>query len=352
MSEPSLRIMVPEEWPRDQTVDGLLAFVERLDPLNKALARPLPQDERARAHNRFLRLQQQFRQTVAILYADTDDVCKTARTISSGADIPPEAKVGLHEMKERHLRRTRAIINRQFAMAYERAFELGLRAGGAMRSLSDNELTIVRNQRLEENKFSGNFITDIEHAEGKMDYKQRADLYGNALGEIYWLGYLYADLSSDRYVRWVMRHSAGVSDNWGGKTENCVDCAVLSGVLEGLSDADKQIVESSDRIIGGRWGNGVYQAKELAVMGIAPQSGKLACTTNCHCKIVQADRPDAVPVKGPVTFRSLRPKDFTGTGKDAKGKIVVEREHAQDRRKRYARDAKKLEHQHVTRSGR
>lgn len=355
MSEAPLRVMVPDNWDKPKTIGALQALIDELDgetePLHKALANPLPQEERARARNRFLRMQQMFRQSVAILYGEADDVCKTVHTIEQAAGIPAEAKTDLGAMKQRTLRRTRALINRQFATAYERAFELGLRAGGAGRSLADNELTIIRKQRLQENKFSGNFLTDMEHREGKMDYSRRADLYGNALEEMYWQGYLYADLSADRYVKWEMRHSVDAGGNWGGG-ENCVDCAVLSGDLEGLSDAERQTVEHSGRIIGGRWGIGVYQARELANMDIAPQSGKLACTTNCRCKLVQADRPATLPVKGPVTFASLKPKHFTGTSRDEKGKIVVEREHAQDRRKRYARDAKKLEHRHVNRKPR
>lgn len=350
MSDAPMRVIVPDEWDQGKVVDGLLALVEQLEPLHKALARPLPQDERARARSRFQRMQKLFRESVAILYAESDDVCKTVRTVTGGTGIAEEAKADLAALQERNLRRTRALVNRQFAVAYERAFELGLRAGGAGRSLSDNELKTIRTQRIQENKFSGNFLTDIQHGEGKMDYARRANMYGNALEEIYWQGYLYADLSADRYVKWEMRHPVKGGDNW-GEGENCVDCAVLSGDLEGLPDEEKQEVEGSGRIIGGRWGSGVYQAIELAKMGIAPQSGKLACTTNCHCKLVQAERPRNLPVKGPVTFASLRPKHFTGTGKDAKGKIVVEREHAQDRRKRYAREAEKLEHQHVTRDG-
>ena len=320
--------------------------------LQKALAKPLAQTDRASARAAFTRLQAAFRESVILLYDSADDVCSVVHKLNAHTGTPTESQAELTGLKDRHLRRTRALLNRQFKVAYERAFELGLRAGGADRLLSANELEMVRKQRLQENKFSGNFLTDLEHREGRMAYPQRAELYGNALEEIYWQGYLYADLSADRYVRWVMRHSEGASGNWGGDTENCVDCAVLSGVLEGLSDAERQIVEGSGRMIGGRWGNGVYQARELAEMGIAPQSGKLACTTKCHCRLVQAERPAAKPAKGRVTFRSLRPKHFTGTGKDERGKIVVVREHAHDRRKRYAREAEKLEHKHLPRKGR
>lgn len=334
-------------FPVDIVIPAGLSDDQAVVALSKALKEPLDQQSRASAKASFGRLQRRFRDTMLLLYDGADDVCKTTLEIEGGK-LGPDARQSLQGLRDRHLRRTRALVNRQLSIGYEAAFELGLRGGGATRGIADNERAMLRKLRVQENRFSGNFLTDLEHREGKMDYRERANLYGNALEEVYWLGYLYADLSSDRYVQWQLRH-AGSASNWGA-TENCVDCALLSGELQGLSEKDHDAVAGSGRPIGGRWGNGVYQARELAFMGIAPQSGKLACTTRCHCKLVTADRPDWKPQDSKARpFVSLHPKDFTGTAKDEQGKTVVTRQGHQERRKRYAKDAAKLDHKHINR---
>lgn len=134
-----------------------------------------------------------------------------------------------------------------------------------------------------------------------MDYKPRVGTYANALEELYWEGYMYADLSADRFVRWTLAEE---------EVENWVDCAVLSGDTSHLSKADLELVLSSGGQVGGRRGNGVYQARELACIGIAPQSGKLACTTNCHCHLEPAQRPKGKGGETVPRFVSLRAKVF------------------------------------------
>lgn len=91
---------------------------------------------------------------------------------------------------------------------------------------------------------------------------------------------------------------------------------------------------------GGRWGDGTYSAQELARLGVFPQSGALACTTNCHCRLVAAQRPAGSPEGAPADrqFRSLQPKEFTGTRREGT-LLVVTRAHAHEARKRYARRA-------------
>jgi len=323
-----LRVAIPKDWPPEQAVGALLALAERVGgkPLAKALQFPLPNDKRAGARRGFDKLQREFQ-------ADARDF--------------------FSEPMEAH--HTPWAMRRWYStcrIAYQRAFEYGLRAGGADRTedaqgnvLQANERAIVERQVQNEGAYAANFLTDVEHGEGSMSYQKRADMYAAALQELFWQGYLYADQSPDRYVQWIMRHGVGFTD-----TENCRDCARLSGNLAGLGEKDTEVVQAAGRI-GGRWGTGVYQAQELARMGIAPQSGALACTTHCHCKLVPVKRPTAKPNGKPEKrFVSLAPKEFTGTGRNEQGKRVVTRAAEQGRRIRLAVKAVRTEHRHVGRA--
>jgi len=98
-----------------------------------------------------------------------------------------------------------------------------------------------------------------------MPYAVRASLYSSAANEARWAGYVYANLSPGRYLRWVKREPAEKEG------DNCVDCTALA--------------------TGGRWRAGVYAAQELASMAAFPGSGRLACTTRCHCDLVDVARP-------------------------------------------------------------
>jgi len=316
--------MVPGAWDTKTTTAALAA-------LQKALKNPAPMTERARARQAFLREQRRLADIAENMFLNMADVGAT----------------GDEAVIRRVHQRSIAILNATFSRSYEFAFTCGLVAGGATRLPQPNELEILKRQRLNENAFAANFLTDAAAGEGVMDYKRRAKMYAQALEEVYWLGYLYADLSADRFVRWVIKH-----DPWGKADENCVDCALLSGDTSGLSQVSLDLLLASGRPIGGRWGNGVYQARELARMGIAPQSGKLACTTNCRCRLVPAERPKQPGGPTIPVFESLRPKPFTGTTTDAHGHIVVTRQTHQERRKGYARKAKDTEHRHLSRGQR
>jgi len=130
-----------------------------------------------------------------------------------------------------------------------------------------------------------------------MPVEKRAVLYGNASDEAFWWGFLYADQSSDRYVRWVT-----------AEAEHCDDCLYLAGELP-PEELEKH--ENPNTVpLGGRWGVGVYSAQELALLGVVPQSGKLRCTTNCKCHLERATRPEGKPQTGlqRTPFRSLVPK--------------------------------------------
>jgi hypothetical protein len=349
---------VPDEWSNAQAADALDELVVHLrgqQPpprlgffarFRKALANPTPAVARARARRKFEGLQRGFASEVQVIFEGMDDTAQTARALLALKGLPvKEARGILSEHLKRVHTRSIALLNARFRRDYEEAFRLGLIAGGADREPTNNELSIIKRQRLNENTFAANFLTDIAHGEGSMSYKRRAAMYGNALEELYWQGYLYADLSADRFVKWTMPQGSA----W-EPPEHCVDCARLSGNLGFLKGQDRERVTESGLPVGGRWGNGVYQARELATMGVAPQSGKLTCTTHCKCHLEPAKKPDAKPQgKAEKRFRSLEPKEFTGTHRDKDGRVVVDRAHKTERRGRYAKRAVKTEHEHSQR---
>jgi len=312
--------------------------------LAKALRNPLPQIDRARARRAFLKLQRDFEKWITAELLGADDLYTHLRDLTERAGVAAEY---IRPIIERQHRVIRARMNPAMRAFYLRAFELGLRAGGAGRGMLDNEERLVERVRRNEYAYLDNFIADLRHREGQMPYKQRAQLYANALQEVYWMGYVYADLSPDRYVRWVSHGD-----------EPCADCAYMSGNKERLVELGFDPDQLEDKMgfpPGGRWGNGVYSAQELARLGIFPQSGALACTTNCHCKLVAAQRPKWSPQGKAASgrFRSLQPKEFTGTVRDRKtGVLVVTRAHAHEARKRYAERARRTETRYHPRRGR
>ncbi len=347
----AVRIHIPPGVSDEEAVMAVLDAIGDNGLVQKALKNPTSIAERGRARMAFQRLQGRFTNGVKLVYEQVDDVSQTVTAILDIQGVPREARQVAEPLMLRTHKRSIAMLNHQFAQAYEAAFNLGLIAGGAARGLTDNELEMVQKQRLNENAYAGNFLTDIVGREGTMRYEQRAQMYGNALEEQYWLGYLYADLSADRYVKWALRY-----DDAGEVVENCPDCSWLAGavaelqvagVLEKLEITD---VVAREMGAGGRWGNGVYSAQELAELAIAPQSGKLTCTTHCKCSLVPAKRPRRKPRKGiPKPFTSIIPKDFTGTEKGEKGRVRVTREGKPKRRRAYVRRAKRNDHTHIGR---
>jgi len=318
--------------------------------LAKALKHPVAQVERARARHEFLALQRDFAE---ILDAEINNSDVLYEQLGEIASESTELGRRVQRVIVAHHQCARARINPTMRQFYIRAFELGLRAGGAGRGMLENESRLVDRTRANEYAYLDNFITDLEYREGTMPYRQRAQMYANALQETYWMGYVYADQSPDRYVRWVTRVS--IPDQ--GEIP-CPDCAYLAGdwdglVRNGIAPGSRRVQKHMGFLPGGRWGTGVYQVQELARMGIFPQSGALACTTRCHCRLVQAKRPLEAPRGGPAKrrFQSLQPKAFTGTSEDIDGGIVVTRAHAHEKRRKYAKRAKRMEQRYHPRKG-
>ena len=317
------------------------AFAEALE---KALKNPLPKGKRGWGRRDFEALKRSFRVQVHAIFGGVDDLIRTATILRADDGMSSSSRYHLEQLIKRTHRRSVAQVNALLDRSYLSAFECGLRAGGANtseRGLLPNEKKIVRRQRLNENAYADNFLTDIEHREGSMEYRKRADLYVNALEELYWQGFVYADLSADRYLKWTMKGS-----------ETCIDCSYLAGSKSKLTGRFLLTPGQVEQIgAGGRWGNGVYSARELATMAVTPQSGKLACTTRCHCRLVPVERPEGKPRFGEARFpfESLEHKDFTGTGTGVDGGIVVHRQAKQKRRKGYAKKAARTEHRHAGR---
>jgi hypothetical protein len=242
-----------------------------------------------------------------------------------------------------------------FNTHYEQQFVNGKRlASGRPASLQPNEREIIRRLVNNEVKFAMNALRDAETGEYTMDLERRGTLYGNAVNETLWLGYLYGDLSQDRFCRWVL-----------SPAEDCIDCLWMAGRLDILQARINEAIaarqakrpnagptptearylrqiaaHTADQ--GGRWGTGIYRAQELARLGIVPQSGQLECTTNCKCHLQDVARPEGKTKQKEhrEPFKSLMPKEPT----------MLKRRTLQPHRERLAELAKKWEHKHIRRA--
>ena len=190
----------------------------------------------------------------------------------------------------------RAAIRR----AYREQLVNGKLAAFNVRPPDKAERRFLERLRREEYVFVGRFLDDIERGRIKMPVVERAALYGNAAMEAYWFGLVYGDQSPDRYLGWQR-----------SPAESCPDCLYLAGDMSQATLALGDLVNvNPDVAPGGRWGNGIYSAQELALLGVVPRSGKLRCTTRCQCELVPVLRPEAEP-QGAIQrtpYRSLAPK--------------------------------------------
>jgi len=307
MAPSNLRIVLPDATSEDEVAQIIADLLEGLDAvlMAKALRNPLPRAERSRAEAQFARLQHDFADWFVREARQADEIFGAMPEIVRKA---PMVAGELNGLVDRYHLRFRARTSPVFKQFYARAMELGLRAGGAGRSLADNEQRLNDRVRSNEYAYLDNFLMDMRHREGTMDYTRRAVLYANALREAYWQGFTYADLSRDRYVRWDL-----------GAAEHCGDCLVLAGddalLFHYLGMMRSEVEEQTGYPMGGRWETGVYSAKELTQLAIFPQSGALHCTTNCKCRLEEVPRPQGTPVKpfpSAARFRSLEPKPFHG----------------------------------------
>jgi hypothetical protein len=245
--------------------------------------------------------------------------------------------------------RTKWLLRTHLSRYYTDQFINGKRMAGSARGLQANEREIMRRLVNNEAEFLVNALLDAETGEYVNPLGWRGRLYGNAVDEAKWLGFLYADLSQGRYVRWQLSPS-----------EHCLDCLYLSGNLDlaeqqiaaRVARRDPPVPTASESLLleviaahrdtqGGRWGTGVYRVQELVRMGIVPQSGRLACTTNCKCRLEEAERPAAPP----------KHKEARGSWKTLAPKLptMLRRSKRAKERRRLAELAEAWEHRHVRR---
>jgi hypothetical protein len=138
---------------------------------------------------------------------------------------------------------------------YRQAFLLGKKAGGNLLTIKPNEDKFLRDLRIDEFSYLRNFLGDMRDGKGVMDYTMRADYYAYALREVYWAGWVHANLSPLRQIRWVV-----------GQTEHCEDCLRFN-------DSN-------------RWYSADDFWHEVGARGYFPQSGKLACKGRyCQCSL-------------------------------------------------------------------
>jgi hypothetical protein len=139
---------------------------------------------------------------------------------------------------------------------YRRAFQLGKERAGLSPELTAEDQRYLKKLDYDENMYLRGFLKRIEgKVSGVMPIPERADLYGNAMGEAYWAGFAVAAARQGFWLRWVM-HTA---------IESCVDCEAVSH--------------------GGTDGQGLYPPDDFLKMGVFPKSGHLICTTRCHCSL-------------------------------------------------------------------
>jgi len=314
----------------------------------KAMGNKLPVVERDKAQAEAGNLQAgfraEFRDTVEA-FVDHCRMLELVRLMPEG-DALNEAVMIHKRQRDRTQWQIRTTLNRY----YRDMFIQGKRMAGSDKPLQKNEREMVRRLANNEAQYALNMVIDIETGEYTMPIERRIDLYGNALEEMKWLGFLYADLSHDRYVRWIMTDA-----------EHCIDCAYMAGKMHtytaGIRAKGKERGDTTAReddllaaaergkaTQGGRWGTGVYRVQELVRMAVTPQSGKLACCTGCHCELKEARAPKTAQKPGRTEqgeFVSLAPKDKTMDTRTGR---------AEDRAA-LSRLADEWGHEHVGRSG-
>jgi hypothetical protein len=148
-------------------------------------------------------------------------------------------------------------ITAKVRRAYSESFRLGKRASGNFLSITKEESDALRKVRSDEYKFARKFLRDAYEGKGRVPYEQRAEMYGNALKEAFWLGFVLGNRDPKRRIRWVM-----------GPTEHCKDC-VHYGEAGPFTVAD-------------------FISGPLS-KGHLPRSGNLECVgINCKCYLKES----------------------------------------------------------------
>ena len=340
--ETVVRLVLPDD----------ISEAELFEVLQKALKAPLSNEERADAEADATEARAEFTGLFECLLPQHEETLALLDAAIKQHRGKPKA--ALIAQRQKTIARAEWTVRTLFNRYYQTQFAAGRRLAGNDKRLSSNEREMIRRLANNEAQFAINALLDAQTGDYTMNLEQRGTLYGNALDEAKWLGFLYGDLSNDRFVAW--RYD---------EAENCIDCLWLAGRLDileariyeqvaarqaknpdaGLTPTESLLLAKIAEKLptqGGRWGVGVYRAQELAHMGVVPQSGELACTTNCKCHLEDAARP-AGKTKQPEAkgWESILPKTPT----------MLQRTTEEERRGQLARLAGKWEHEHLRRRG-
>lgn len=269
---------------------------------------PVDANTSARAHRAFEVLQDRYGNAITTIREGWE----SAAALRDGA--APTLGAETANMHYGRVRRSmeqgaRVTIRR----AYHRAFLLGKAAEGDERPLSADEKTALDQLQLNEVQYFLNYMMDREQGTGKMPPAQRDELYQAALREAFEAGRVFADLRSGQYMQWVPRRADK------SHQESCPDCRAIR--------------------LGGKWRNGTYHAREIALRGLFPGGSETMCGPKCDDTLKRVPRPAGQPADPSATLASIElhpwggPKNenssFTGQGRTG-------REGLADRAKRIA----------------
>ena len=338
----TVRFHLPPGAEQTEVFEALeKALKSPLSPQERAFAEADAQEAREELSGLFERMLPQHEETLALL----DEAIRRSRG---------KKRAAYQAQRLKTISRAEWTARTLFNRYYRAQFENGKRLAGNDKRLLPNEREMIRRLANNEAQFAIRALLDGQTGEYTIPLDRRGKLYGNALDEAKWLGWLYGDQSNDRFVRWV-----------NNPAEHCIDCLWLAGRLDvleasiyeavaarqektpgaGLTATEAMLLTKIAEKLptqGGRWGIGVYRAQELAKMGVVPQSGELVCTTNCKCHLEEAKRPVGKTKQPEATdWESILPKTPT----------MLLRETEPERNEQLARLADKWGHQHLKRRG-
>lgn len=275
-------------WGKIGGVAGVLAKALKIGgPAHAGLSASEVENRQSAARAALPALQRAFVDDLSANFAAWDAAIDLAHEAATGVGAVQLSFDGALELQGRVWRVVERDARAVIRDAYRQAWQTGREAAGNFAPMgTDEQKQLERMYRAQQNYWL-NLLKDRSNGTGQMDFGQRTNMYGNALRAAFWAGQVLADLSGDVFWKWRL------SDR-----ENCGDCLKLAR--------------------SGRFGSGVYSARELARMGVFPGSGDTQCLTQCGCELERTARPQRAP-RG-RTLKSIelvgpRANSFEGNGR-------------------------------------
>lgn len=188
------------------------------------------------------------------------------------------------KIKPVFIRQTRTAVRTTFRQLWR----LGRQEAGKKGRLSRDERRALEQMYRSIQQYALNFLDDALNGTHTLDFERRLSQYRKGCLQAFNMGFVVADLSHGRYLRWSYNH----------ESVSCGDCLKLAE--------------------GGRWKNGVYRAVELAKRGLVPKCSKLKCFSLCNCTLEPATRPVETQTGVPLsklTLEGVRSSSFEGQGR-------------------------------------